>query len=296
VSAEGGGGQQSAIIRLDIPPYPCRKCVLHTHRSRAVAALARGAVAAAGSARAATVVPPAFSDGSFEAPTAPAGSFTTIGLGQSIGPWTVTRGYVDQIGAGFWAAAGGDQSVGLEGGVPGAVSQTFATIPGTVCTVAYSLAGSGDAGRAVKTGSVRIDGRDVQVFSFDAKRTHLDMHDETDQVIFLATGPSTTLAFASTTSSARDRSSTTSGCSLTAERGCARLDRRCRESPRVLMRCVGVSGPPSNAADPRTLNSARVPLAGGCGFAYFEPATSREPTGRAFPGSRRRTCSRRRKT
>jgi hypothetical protein len=270
---------------------------LHTHRSVAVAALARGAVAAAGGAHAAMIVPPAFSDGSFAAPTAPAGSFTTIGLGQSIGPWTVTRGYVDQIGAGFWAAAGGDQSVGLEGGVPGAVSQAFATIPGTVCTVACSLAGSGDAGRAVKTGSVRIDGRDVQVFSFDTtERTHLDMRDETDQVIFLATGPFTTLAFASTTPSARDRSSTTSGCNLTAESGCARLDRRCRESPRVLMRCVGASGPPSNAADPRTLNSARVPLADGCGFAYFEPTTSREPTGRAFPGSRRRTCSRRRKT
>lgn len=173
---------------------------MRTHRSLVVAALALGAIAAAGSAHAATSVPPAFSNGSFEAPTAPAAAFTTVGLGQSIGPWTVTQGNVDLIGAGFWAAADGDQSVDLDGTVAGAVSQAFATKPGTTYTVTYSLAGNPAGGPSTKTGSVVVNGRDVQDFSFDTTgKTYLDMGYETDEVTFLATSPSTTLTFASTT-------------------------------------------------------------------------------------------------
>ncbi|GAP47552.1 hypothetical protein [Streptomyces azureus] len=40
-------------------------------------------------------------DGSFEYPTAPANSYLTVSQGQPIGPWKVTRGGVDLIGAGF---------------------------------------------------------------------------------------------------------------------------------------------------------------------------------------------------
>ena len=173
---------------------------MRAQRSLVIAALALGAVAAAGSAHAATAVPPAFSDGSFETPTAPPGSFSTVGLGQSIGPWTVTQGNVDLIGAGFWAAADGDQSVDLDGAVAGAVSQTFATKPGTTYTVTYSLAGNPAGGSTTKTGSVLINKQDVQDFSFDTTaKTFLDMGYETDQVTFLATSPSTTLTFESTT-------------------------------------------------------------------------------------------------
>jgi len=107
---------------------------------------------------------------------------------------------VDLIGAGFWAAADGDQSVDLDGVVAGAVSQTFATKPGTTYTVTYSLAGNVHAGPTTKTGEVLVNGQDVQDFSFDTTgRTYLDMGYETDQVTFLATSPSTTLAFESTT-------------------------------------------------------------------------------------------------
>ena len=173
---------------------------MRTRRSLTITALVLGAIATAGSAHAATATAPAFSNGSFEAPTAPVGSFTTIGAGQSIGPWTVTRGNVDLIGARFWAAADGDQSVDLDGNTMGAVSQTFATNPGTPYTVTYSLAGNPAGGPATKTGEVLVNGQDVQDFSFDTTgQTFLDMGYETDQVTFLATSPSSTLTFESTT-------------------------------------------------------------------------------------------------
>lgn len=110
---------------------------------------------------------PAFSDGSFETPLAPAGGFTTLGAGSSIGPWTVTYGTVDLIGAGFWAAADGDQSVDLSGYWSGAVAQTFATQPGTRYLVSYALAGNPAGPPTVKTGQVQVNGVDVQNFSFD---------------------------------------------------------------------------------------------------------------------------------
>ncbi len=82
---------------------------------------------------------------------------------------------MDLIGAGFWAAADGDQSVDLDGVVAGAVSQTFATKPGTTYTVTYSLAGNVHAGPTTKTGEVLVNGQDVQDFSFDTTgRTYLD--------------------------------------------------------------------------------------------------------------------------
>ena len=187
---------------------------MHIHRSLLVATLTLGALAAAGSAQAATTaggpapqvraaaVPSPFANGSFETPAVPAGSYRTYASGQSLGAWTVTTGTVDLIGPGYWAAANADQSVDLSGGSMGAVSQTFATTPGTTYTVSYALAGNTDGGPAVKTGTVLVDGRDVQDFSFDITgKTHTDMGYANEQFTFLATTPSATLTFASTTAS-----------------------------------------------------------------------------------------------
>jgi choice-of-anchor C domain-containing protein len=186
---------------------------LRIYRSLAIGALAASALSVAASAQAATdsgaaapqpravSVPPPFADGSFE--TAPAGSFSTYAAGQSIGPWTVTAGSVDLIGAGFWAAADGDQSVDLSGYSAGAVSQTFATTPGTTYTVNYSLAGNYAGGPTVKTGMVRLDGQDVQDFTFNVTgKSAVDMGYSTEQFTFLATKPSSTLTFVSTTAGA----------------------------------------------------------------------------------------------
>ncbi|MGD3111388.1 choice-of-anchor C family protein [Streptomyces sp. YGL11-2] len=143
-----------------------------------------------------------FDDGSFEYPAVKPKSFDEYAAGQSIGPWKVTSGTVDLIGAGYWDAAEGDQSLDLNGNDPGAVAQTFATTPGTTYTVSYSLAGNPqlDHRPAMKTGKVLIDGQNVQDFSFDVTgKSETNMGYVRRQVTFVARGTSTTLGFASTT-------------------------------------------------------------------------------------------------
>ncbi|MFD4398637.1 choice-of-anchor C family protein [Kitasatospora sp. NPDC058397] len=144
-----------------------------------------------------------FDDGSFESPKAPANSFAEFNAGQTIGPWTVTSGSVDLIGAGFWQAAEGDQSVDLNGATTGAVAQTFATVPGTTYSVTYALAGNTSAAPAVKTGRVLVDGQDFQDFSFDITgKTPTNMGYVGRQFSFVARNASTTLTFASTNAGA----------------------------------------------------------------------------------------------
>lgn len=147
----------------------------------------------------AVTVPAAFGDGSFEYPLAPAHSFTTLGVGQTIGPWVVSKGTVDHIGAGFWAASDGDQSVDLNGNQTGGVAQTFATTPGTKYRVTYSIAGN-PGPPSIKTGRVLVNGTDAQDFTFDVTgKTYLDMGYSTETFEFTASLPQTTLTFDSTT-------------------------------------------------------------------------------------------------
>ncbi|MEO3977674.1 choice-of-anchor C family protein [Streptomyces sp. CAU 1734] len=171
-------------------------------RSLAVAAVVTGLLAAGTGAALAAPSAAAvsrFDDGSFEYPTAPANSFSTLTAGQSIGPWKVTSGAVDLIGAGFWQAAEGDQSVDLNAGQTGAVAQTFSTIAGRTYTVTYALAANPAGGPAVKTGRVLVDGQNFQDFSFDSTgKTFAAMGYVQRQVTFVANAPTTTLGFAST--------------------------------------------------------------------------------------------------
>lgn len=169
-------------------------------RTFAAAVIVAGVLAGAGTG-AALAAPAAshFDDGSFETPRVAANTFVNLGTGKTIGPWTVTGGNVDLIGAGFWQAAEGDQSVDLNGGNAGTVSQTFTTVPGKRYTVTYSLAGNPAGGPALKTGEVLVDGQNFQNFSFDITgKTMANMGYVTREVSFVATGATTTLAFAST--------------------------------------------------------------------------------------------------
>lgn len=157
------------------------------------------AAASAGTASAAS----RFDDGSFEYPVAPRGSFVQLSPGQTMGPWTVVSGTVDHIGAGFWQAAEGDQSVDLSGTSAGTVAQTFTTVPGTRYTVSYAVAGNPAGPPAVKTGKVLVDGQNVQDFTFDITgRTATDMGYVYRELTFRATKATTTLTFASTTAGA----------------------------------------------------------------------------------------------
>ncbi|MEO3752487.1 choice-of-anchor C family protein [Streptomyces sp. B6B3] len=148
----------------------------------------------------ASVLVSRFDNGSFEYPIAQAGSFTTYQAGQSLGPWEVTSGAVDLVDDGLWQAAEGNQSLDLNAGIPGAVSQTFTTTPGETYTVTYALAGNPAGGPAVKTGRVLLDGQNIQDFSFDVTgKSFTDMGYIKRQVTFVATAATTTLGFASTT-------------------------------------------------------------------------------------------------
>ncbi|MFC5153240.1 choice-of-anchor C family protein [Streptomyces amakusaensis] len=175
---------------------------LRVSAATAVAALLlAGAGVSSSAASAVASVPPVsrFHDGSFEYPRAPANLFTPYFPGEDIGPWSVTLGAVDLIGAGTWQAAEGDQSVDLNG--TSAVSQTFTTTPGTAYTVTYALAGNPtDTAPAVKTGQVLIDGQELQNFSFDVTgKTYAAMGYVTRQFVFVANASTTTVAFVSTT-------------------------------------------------------------------------------------------------
>ncbi|MFI5617866.1 choice-of-anchor C family protein [Streptomyces sp. NPDC051567] len=171
-------------------------------RSSLVAAVTAGLLAAGSVVVMATPSAAAvsrFDDGSFEYPTAPANAFTTLAAGQSIGPWKVVSGSVDLIGAGFWQAAEGNQSVDLNGNQTGAVSQTFSTIVGRTYTVTYALASNPAGAPTVKTGRVLVDGQNFQDFSFDSTgKTFTAMGYVQRQVTFVANAPTTTLGFVST--------------------------------------------------------------------------------------------------
>lgn len=141
-----------------------------------------------------------FSDGSFETPVVAPGTFQRLFAGQSIGPWTVTAGNVDLSGKGFWQTADGAQSLDLDGAQNGAVSQTFSTIPLFAYEVSFALAGNPVSGPAIKTGQALINGQVVKDFSFDTTgKSETNMGYVTEELTFLATGKSTTLTFASTT-------------------------------------------------------------------------------------------------
>lgn len=144
-----------------------------------------------------------FSDGSFETPVAPAGTFQRFFAPATMGAWTVTEGSVDLIGAGFWQNADGYQSLDLEGAAGiGTVAQTFTTVPLLTYKVSYRLAGNPAAGPTIKTGQVLANGHVVQSFSFDITgKTFANMGYVGKEAHFIATSLSTTLAFTSTTNS-----------------------------------------------------------------------------------------------
>ncbi|GGT71519.1 hypothetical protein GCM10010207_82100 [Streptomyces atratus] len=141
----------------------------------------------------------AFTNGSFETPTAPANSFSIFYAGQTMGLWQVESGSVDLDDDGYWQAAEGNQSVDLNGTTAGTLSQTFTTEPGAKYTVTYSLAGNPGGLPTVKTGEVRIDGHSFQDFTFNtAGRTFTNMGYVTRRFTFVANSTSTKLTFAST--------------------------------------------------------------------------------------------------
>jgi choice-of-anchor C domain-containing protein len=144
-------------------------------------------------------------NGSFETPVVTPGTFQDFHPGQLIGAWTVIQGNVDLIGAGFWQAADGVQSLDLDGSefpLMGGVAQTFSTIPLLKYRVTYRLAGNPAGGPQVKTGQIRANGNVIQSFSFDTTgRSFANMGYVHQETHLIATSLSTALEIRSTTGS-----------------------------------------------------------------------------------------------
>lgn len=138
-----------------------------------------------------------FQNGSFEdGPSA--GSFTTLNGGSTaITGWTVTGNSVDYIGS-YWQAADGGRSVDLNGNGQGGIAQTFDTTSNLTYRVSFSLAGNPDGAPDTKTISTVTTGGASNLFTFSTPgNTRTDMGWTPYSFTFKASGPSTTLTFAS---------------------------------------------------------------------------------------------------
>ena len=141
-----------------------------------------------------------FQNGSFEI-AAPACVPGFVGLGNGstvITGWTVGGNSVDLI-CGGWNSADGAQSLDLDGGAPGAISQTFDTNPGERYLVRFALAGNPACGNPVKNLRVTISGlpinNDFQTDTTGVVIPNLNWSEQSFS--FTATGPSHTITFTS---------------------------------------------------------------------------------------------------
>ena len=84
-------------------------------------------------------------NGGFEADPNP-GAFTNRIAGETtLTGWTIESGSIDHIGT-YWNAASGTRSIDLNGGSPGVISQTIATIIGRSYTFSFNFSGNPDSG------------------------------------------------------------------------------------------------------------------------------------------------------
>ncbi len=136
------------------------------------------------------------SNGSFETPVlGSTTSFASYGLGSTLGAWTVSGGSVDLIRT-YWQAADGSQSIDLNGGSQGTLSQTIGTILDRHYTLSFSLAGNPDNAQN-KVLRVWWGTQDLGLVTFiQGSNTRTSMGWQTITFAGLvAAGPSTALRF-----------------------------------------------------------------------------------------------------
>jgi choice-of-anchor C domain-containing protein len=148
----------------------------------------------------AAAVTTTFAD-SFETPVITV-DFVDYLAGQQVGAWTVISGSVDLTTD--WQHAQGRQSLDLNGSDPGAVSHTFPTTLLTTYRVTYALAANPDAGQAIRTGNVKVNGQLLDSFSFDRTGKSVSNMGWVYRTFYFTNslGASADLQFASTTPSA----------------------------------------------------------------------------------------------
>jgi choice-of-anchor C domain-containing protein len=171
------------------------------------AAAAAGLLGFAGAQSADAAAPPStqavvLADG-FETPVLIPGGISQFNAGQKIGIWTVTFGDVHLTDRGVWQATEGKQSLDLDGIHNGGVATTINTVPLVTYRIDFQLAGNPDAGPAIKTGQVRVNGVVVDSFDFDITgKSRSNMGYVNSSLFVITTASSINLEFASTTTPA----------------------------------------------------------------------------------------------
>ena len=136
-----------------------------------------------------------FEDGNY---TGNPALFQTLPAGStSLSGWTIQSGSIDWV-QGHWQPHGGIRSIDLNGGVPGAISQTISTTIGNTYVVQFWLSGNPDVA-GTKTLSVQATGAAASAYSFPLANTNANMMWQDEAYSFFATSSSTTITFTSTT-------------------------------------------------------------------------------------------------
>jgi choice-of-anchor C domain-containing protein len=159
-------------------------------------ALLAASCAVATSAGAAT-----FTNGSFELGVDPGSSFVTLANGSTgVTGWVVGGDSIDYI-SNYWQAEDGSRSIDLSGLANGSIAQTFDTVAGQTYAVNFFLAGNPDGGTGAKLAILSANGGQQQsdTFTVTGSDSHSNMGWTAYSYGFTATGPSTTLSFASAT-------------------------------------------------------------------------------------------------
>jgi len=140
-------------------------------------------------------------NGDFEAQTVAdtVAGFDTFSSGsRSLVGWTIDLRTVDLVSNAYWTAAGGNNSLDLNGLSKGVISQVLSTVVGQVYTLSFDLAGNPVAGSSLKELSVNLG--PVGIYSFNTQghsTTSMGWTRYTTQ--FAAVDTTTTLSFASMT-------------------------------------------------------------------------------------------------
>jgi len=163
-------------------------------RSAVLIAVLAFAVAPASSALANLI-----SNGSFETgPTLPAFGSMLIAAGETgLTGWTIGGLNLEYVNDAVWVPADGTRSLALSGTGPGALSQAFATVPGSLYTVTFSLSGEAHVLPDIKNVRVAAAGQQ-QDFSFNSSEAwEWDMKWVTRTWSFTANATTSTLSFTS---------------------------------------------------------------------------------------------------
>jgi choice-of-anchor C domain-containing protein len=85
-------------------------------------------------------------NGSLEMTPSPPGTVLLSPGSAALSPWEISRGNVECVSSGVWAAADGSCSIALNGSTAGGVSQAFATIPGGLYGISFMLSADPHSG------------------------------------------------------------------------------------------------------------------------------------------------------